>query len=286
MIISIGIILYKANIKIVRKALNLFSRQLKKSNDFTLLIYFLDNDNGNQEKEVLDLINNLNLPISIKYFASENIGFGKGHNKIFSIIKEDLSDNFDYYLCFNHDAIPHPMMLNNLVEKALETNNKGIYEAIQSPEEHPKVYNPQTGETNWCSGACLLFPKEVYELLDGFDSNFFMYIEYVDISWRNKLLGNKCYLVNSAVVNYFVNSKERDTNKINNWMYESGYKLAYKWKNKRFMNEMIEVLSKTLSKDEITQLKDECKEINKIDLTLKNININFDCRFRFSEVRW
>jgi N-acetylglucosaminyl-diphospho-decaprenol L-rhamnosyltransferase len=286
MIVSIGIILYKANLEIICKALNLFSRQIRKSSDFTLFIYLLDNDNGNQEKEVCDLINNLNLPISIKYFASENIGFGKGHNKIFSIVKQDLTDNFDYYLCFNHDAIPHPLLLNNLLQKALETNDKGIYEAVQSPEEHPKVYNPETGETNWCSGACLLFPKEVYELLNGFDPNFFMYIEDVDISWRNKLLGNKCYLVNSAIVNHFVNVEERATNKINTWMYESGYKLSYKWKNARFMDEMLEALSKTLSEEEITKLKNECDKISIINLIPNDININFDCRFSFSEVRW
>jgi len=69
MIISIGIILYKANLEIICKALNLFSKQIKKSNDFTLFIYFLDLDNDN----VIDLnfsIYNDGDVINGRYFSS------------------------------------------------------------------------------------------------------------------------------------------------------------------------------------------------------------------------
>ena len=97
-----------------------------------------------------------------------------------------------------------------MISLAKKNNDSGIFEARQFPVEHPKLYDPVTGKTAWCSGCCLLLPRTVFERLCGFDEFFFMYMEDVDISWRTKLLGYDCYTVQDALFFHFVDESERD----------------------------------------------------------------------------
>ncbi len=132
----------------------------------------------------------------------ENIGFGAGHNAMMA------SELFQYYLALNPDGVPHPDMLLNLLRFA--KGKKGLFEARQFPQEHPKVYDPQTGETDWCSGCALLIPYETYQLTQGFDEQFFMYMEDVDLSWRIREMGLKCYTVQDALFFHDTFHPERD----------------------------------------------------------------------------
>jgi GT2 family glycosyltransferase len=48
-----------------------------------------------------------------------------------------------------------------------------------------------TREVDWLSGAFMLGRKEVFDKINGFDEDFFMYCEDIDICWRLKKLGFK-----------------------------------------------------------------------------------------------
>ena len=58
----------------------------------------------------------------------------------------------------------------------------------------PKTFfgyrNASTKKTNihvdWVTGACFIVKKEIFVMLDGFDENFFLYLEDVDICIRTK----------------------------------------------------------------------------------------------------
>jgi GT2 family glycosyltransferase len=46
-------------------------------------------------------------------------------------------------------------------------------------------------EVGWVTGACLMMRRDVFEQIDGFDENFFMYFEDKDICKRVKEIGYK-----------------------------------------------------------------------------------------------
>jgi hypothetical protein len=53
---------------------------------------------------------------------------------------------------------------------------------------------------DWVGGMFMLFPREVYEVLGGFDDHYFLYYEDVDICARLSLTGRKVVLSPAAVV--------------------------------------------------------------------------------------
>lgn len=75
--------------------------------------------------------------------------------------------------------------------------------------EHPKQYNPFTGVTDWCSGACLAITSDTFRVIGGFDESIFMYCEDIDLSWRAKSAGFECYTCSSALFFHKVQEKNR-----------------------------------------------------------------------------
>jgi GT2 family glycosyltransferase len=49
-------------------------------------------------------------------------------------------------------------------------------------------------EVDWCTGAFMLFPRKVWEECGGFDENFFMYYEDVDLCLRWRARGYGCHV--------------------------------------------------------------------------------------------
>lgn len=154
---------------------------------------FFNNSPGDESRGVLDRLAG-DLPFTYEDSAEGNIGFGPAHNRLAARAGVDT----DFLLILNPDTIPFHDCVNRLVERAQSTPAAALVEACQFPNEHPKVYEPDTGYTNWCSAACLLVRNEVFRRLGGFDERLFLYCEDVDLSWRCWLHGHACVFEPSA----------------------------------------------------------------------------------------
>lgn len=55
-------------------------------------------------------------------------------------------------------------------------------------------------EVSAVSGAAFAIRRDLYDVLGGFDHDFFMYMEDTDLSWRARLAGYKCMYAPEAVV--------------------------------------------------------------------------------------
>ena len=131
--------------------------------------------------------------ISTQFFAA-NLGSARGHNRL-------LTDaTADFILVMNPDVRLAPRALQELL-RPFRRAGVGMTEARQLPIEHPKSFDPQTGETSWAATACALIPRPVVAALEGFDADtFFLYCDDVDFSWRVRMLGLKVIYQPSAVV--------------------------------------------------------------------------------------
>ncbi len=56
----------------------------------------------------------------------------------------------------------------------------------------------KTRRVDWVSGACILTTKQLYEELDGFDRDIFMYMEEVDLLYRARMKGYLTYFYPEA----------------------------------------------------------------------------------------
>jgi GT2 family glycosyltransferase len=116
-----------------------------------------------------------------EYFG-ENLGSAAGQNRLSALTDSDL------IIIQNPDALPAPDCFGRLIERL--TEGVGSVEARQVPLEHPKDYDPVTGDTAWSSTACLLTSREAFARVGGFDNaTFFLYCDDVDFSWQLRLAG-------------------------------------------------------------------------------------------------
>jgi GT2 family glycosyltransferase len=120
--------------------------------------------------------------ITYDYF-SDNLGSARGHNRLLTEFRED------FVLFLNPDAYLSPFALAEMVLLTPDST-AGIIEARQIPLEHPKAFDPDSGDTSWASTAGALVRREVVEAIGGFDAeSFFLYCDDVDFSWRARLAG-------------------------------------------------------------------------------------------------
>lgn len=133
------------------------------------------------------------LQISYTFF-DKNLGSARGHNTLAE------AAGTDYLLILNPDVVLSPRLLATLVAE-FDRPRVGMVEAKQLPIEHPKDYDPKTGETGWATTACALTPLSLFRKLDGFDADsFFLYCDDVDYSWRVREAGMKVIFAPHAIV--------------------------------------------------------------------------------------
>lgn len=229
-LISIGIITFNNPIREVERCLDsIFSQTYIEQGKIEILIR--NQGKSSQVEEIENLVNQKNWNHVVVY-QGENLGFGKGHNDLFSKISSDSKG----YVCVNPDGFWHDEALDKLVSMAQSHDWQGIFESIQEPIMHPKFFDPVTGNTAWCSGACLLIPVAVYKAIGGYDDDFFLYCEDVDLSWRVKAAGLKCYTcADSYFYHYAVDrqSQERE-------IWKATAYLAHKWRADKFKRTAIQ----------------------------------------------
>ena len=159
---------------------------------------FLDNASKDRTLEVL-FKRLKDFPFRSYIFRSlRNNGFGRGVN----LLSTQSSSKFMFVL--NPDTIVEPHCIETLLTRAISSSSIGMCEARQTPREHPKRFDHDTGETSWCTGAAVLIRREAFEDVRGFDERiFFMYCEDVDLSWKLWLRGWQCIYVREAVIQHF-----------------------------------------------------------------------------------
>lgn len=215
-----------------------------------------------------------------KYESLGNIGFGKGMNYLMSNAFADPQTQ--WFLCLNPDGVLHHKALNELV-KSSKMNPHSLIEARQFPEEHLKKYDAQTLETRWASGACLLISKDIFEKTKGFDTNFFMYLEDVDLSWRARASGFSVKIAPKALFGHSVLDRAFDPN-AEKYFFLSGRYLAHKWNNKEFAKWTEKELVERGHYSSISDLP-KLPKLPKEDFINTDV-ADFNYYFHFSPVRW
>lgn len=181
---------------------NCFASILRSEFDLSkVFVYVVDNASTDQSLEKLQKIaaDSADKLGGFEVIASqENLGFGKANNLGFRHGSSDIA------CFFNIDTELFPDTLQKLAEDIEHSpSDAALWELRQFPYEHPKLYDPLTRETSWSSGAAFAMRREVFDRLDGFDDQIFMYAEDVDLSWRTRSFGYKLRYVPKAMIHHY-----------------------------------------------------------------------------------
>ena len=146
----------------------------------------------------------------------DNKGFGAGHNHnlaltntpFFWVTNVDLEFELDTLTTLlktaQQDVAQSIASTSKQPHAKTPTSaNVAAWECRQKPYEHPKDYHPVTGETAWCSSACVLFKTEAIKAVNGYEPLLFLYGEDVELSYRLRDHGYTLRYVPNATVWHF-----------------------------------------------------------------------------------
>ena len=140
---------------------------------------------------------------SVQLHQGANIGFGAGHNHNLALA------HTPFFWVTNVDLEFEPGTLTTLLHAAEQDVEQfkthggakvAAWECRQKPYEHPKDYHPVSGETSWCSSACVLFKTDAIKAVNGYEPLLFLYGEDVELSYRLRDHGFKLKYVPKASV--------------------------------------------------------------------------------------
>ncbi|MEE2566440.1 glycosyltransferase family 2 protein [Hyphobacterium marinum] len=149
----------------------------------------------------------------------ENTGFAAACNQGAAVSKSP------WIAMLNPDAVPNADWLETLLACAEETGAAALGSTQISTEDRGlldgagDVYSPvgvawrggfgapvsSAPPTGVCFGPCAaaaLYRRDVFEAMDGFDENFFCYMEDVDLAFRMRLAGHQAVQCREAVVKH------------------------------------------------------------------------------------
>lgn len=258
--LSISIVIYKTNIELLIQTLETLIKSCKFAELKKYYIFLINNSKNFQKKEINNLIKNYNL-ISVE--SEKNIGYGKGHNLILSKIK-------DYHLILNPDVglkqesiknalnilinnqefgLLTPSTFNKLKERqylirsypslfgyflrSIDNNfiRKKFKNKLNKYLNKDLDYTKRIEDIDLTSGCFMLYRKNILKEIDGFDSQFFLYLEDFDISIRTKKITKIVYDPTVEIIHHGGNTSKKS---FNHWIYfiSSTIKFfnKYKWK--------------------------------------------------------
>ena len=185
-------------------------------------------DNGGTEAGLVFLVKRYRNARLVR--LPENRGYAGGCN-------EGLKNSSSDYVVFMNDDTEHdPLWLEQLVRAALEDDHIGALQpkilSLKPYKKGKKVFDyagaaggmidrlgypwclgrtfagvePDNSQYDreqdifWASGVAMFVKRAVAEELGGFDEDFFMHMEEIDLCWRMKLAGYRVRSVPSSIV--------------------------------------------------------------------------------------
>lgn len=151
--------------------------------------------------------------------STANLAYGAGNNLGASIAKGD------FLLFLNHDTVVTKSFLLELVRTLQKQPDVGVAQSKIMMASRPELidsagayltrtgmwFHPGRGESDGAvdpepveilgaAGACLMVRRTVFDALRGFDSDFVIYFDDADLSWRARLFGNRVVMVPRSVI--------------------------------------------------------------------------------------
>jgi GT2 family glycosyltransferase len=218
--------------------------QCLESIDLDNKVIIIENSNNiNFKKEIESKYSNVNC-----FLSGENLGYAKGNNLGLSKVESK------YALILNPDAVLEKDSINNFINIAEKIDDFAIIGPAIQDEFSKKDLNfdkNQFFEVDSLKGFAMFLNIEQFRDIGFFDSNFFIYLEEIDLCKRLKNKNKKIYLDKNIVVNHLGGSShnssidfEMELSRNWHWMWSTFY---FNKKHYGFLNSLSKVFLKLLS---------------------------------------
>jgi len=155
-------------------------------------ILIIDNSNDNILKE------KIKNKINVKLFTIKNKGYGAAINYANNLIKTD------YFFVFNPDILDiNDKFIDFFSEKTEDFKNDFLcagprFLNVDAKSHKQSDVKIKTAKIDAINGACMLINKKNFDLINGFDENFFLFFEENDFCKRGVDMNLKIYQFNEV----------------------------------------------------------------------------------------
>ena len=155
-----------------------------------------------------------------------NIGFGAGMN---AGVAAARTLGCDVFVLINPDATASAETVTALAERASADRNallcpvitdgngghwfSGGDVLVSAGRTTTRPGTRSDSATGWLTGACLAFHSELWDRIGGFDDDYFLYWEDVDLSWRCTRAGGRLHVCDDLTVTHDVGGTQTQTGK-------------------------------------------------------------------------
>lgn len=175
----------------------------------------------------------------------ENLGFSAANNLAIR------SGNEEYIVLLNPDAVSDKEWIRSLVKAIEATPDAGFAASKMCDYDRPEIID-RAGDgytyagagvlrgrgqnvdmwdnTQWIFGACAgaaIYKRKMIDAVGGFDEDFFLLYEDVDLSFRAQLQGYKCIYVPKAVVYHMISQSIGDDSPVSIYYAHRNLEWAY-----------------------------------------------------------
>lgn len=152
----------------------------------------------------------LKIPENTGYAAGNNAGFRQSSSKYIAVLNPDtvVDQNWLSDLIVPLEKDPHISVVtskillykkNNTINTCSNHSHFTGLDFCRGLDEPSSSFS-DTQEVGAVSGCAFAIRREIFEELGGFDPDFFLYLEDIDLSWRARLAGYKIMFVPTSIV--------------------------------------------------------------------------------------
>ena len=177
-----------------------------------LLVVVVDNFSTSSELTAVQDLCTENAWILVR--SPDNVGYGQGNNlgvaaaadrgaTRFLLLNPDARIDADSLAALESVVTTNPM---TLVAPIIETTDGRVWfdgmflHLVDGHMRASRKHDPRDSEpvAPWLTGACLMISAELWDRVGGFDPDYFLYWEDVDLSWRCAAAGAELLVLSSA----------------------------------------------------------------------------------------
>ena len=193
----------------------------------------------NVEEELPFTPDNFSFPIKMIHNKTRQ-GFGENHNQAFKhasgsyycVLNPDIRFNTNPFAILitelNNDCIgvvaPLVLSPDNLIEdsaREFPTPFTILNKALGGHKGSDYIIKEQAIYPDWIGGMFMLFPKQIFAQLNGFDERYFLYYEDVNLCARLRLLNYEIMLCPTAKIFHYAQRTSHANLKYFRWHLSS-----------------------------------------------------------------
>lgn len=203
-------------------------RSLQRQIGVQLEIIVIDNASQDDSLSILqaqltDQIKLIQSPTNLGFGRANNLGAAQASGEYLLLLNPDTVIDEAHSIEYLVDALLENSKIGLMAPLVVEPRkNKQVVARRSYPSQrylkHTKKLKNLPGQIAWVLGACMLIKRDLFSQINGFDADYFLYGEDIDICLRIRLAGYAIGFTNAVKITHVSGASEIGADSYEKWL--------------------------------------------------------------------